>query len=377
LPNGNRVIIVGGGPIGLLTGILLLKNGYDVYLFEEDKDIGYPQHCTGIVSEETLNLYPIYKNRLIINKYYGVYVKIGEGDADIFRSTVPRAYVIDRVLLERELAKKFIDNGGRLTLGRRVNADDLLSENRNNFIIDASGAKSLIRKGYKGVLPAIQIDIESEKEVFDRDIAGIFVDRDINSEYFIWVSPRSDRIYRIGSASSRNLRDKLISFIRREGLLGKISGKLGGLIVTGGPIKNFVSGNVLSVGDSAGMVKITTGGGLYYGAVGAHILVESLVENEISSYRKRWINRFGKELMFQKVVREFFLNANNDDLRSVFSTLSRKEIFNLLVSVGDMDFHASSLFKIIMEKDMIRYLLNVKILRGVLTRNIMDYLGSF
>ena len=375
MPYGNRVMIVGGGPIGLLTGILLLKDGYDVYLFEEDRDIGYPQHCTGIVSGEALDLYPISRNKLIVNKYYGVYVKVGRVDADIYRSTVPKAYVINRVLLERELAKKFVDNGGRLTLNRRVNVDVLLNENKFNFIIDAGGAKSLIRKGYKDILPAIQIDIEPEKEVFDRYLAGIFIDKEINSEYFIWVSPRSNGIYRIGSASSKNLKDKLISFIKREGLFGKISGRLGGLIVTGGPIKNFVSGNVLNVGDSAGMVKITTGGGLYYGAVGAHILVKSLVDKEISSYRKRWISRFGKELTFQKVIREFFLNANNDDLRNVFSTLSRKEIFNLLVSVGDMDFHASSLFKIIMEKDMIKYLLNVKILRGLLTRNIMNYFG--
>lgn len=375
MPYGNRVMIVGGGPIGLLTGILLLKDGYDVYLFEEDWVIGYPQHCTGIVSGETLDLYPISMNRLIVNKYYGVYVKVGGGDAEIYRSTIPRAYVIDRVLFEKKLAKKFIENGGKLILNRRVNAGNILSEYKYNFIIDAGGAKSLIKKGYKDVLPAIQMDIKSEREIFDKELAGIFVDKNINSEYFIWVSPRSDRVYRVGSASSENLRDKLTSFIKREKLFGRISGRLGGLIITGGPIKNFVSGNVLSVGDSAGMVKITTGGGLYYGAVGAHILVKSLMEKEISSYRKRWISKFGAELTFQKVIREFLLNANNDDLRSVFSTLDRKEVFNLLASVGDMDFHASSLFKIIMEKDMIRYLLNVKILRGLFTRDIMNYFG--
>jgi flavin-dependent dehydrogenase len=49
------LIIVGGGPSGLSSAIEASDN-IDILIIEEDKRVGIPRHCTGIVSYEALKL---------------------------------------------------------------------------------------------------------------------------------------------------------------------------------------------------------------------------------------------------------------------------------------------------------------------------------
>lgn len=47
------VVVVGAGPAGLYTALLLAKQGLDVVVAEEHAEIVARTHCTGIVSAET------------------------------------------------------------------------------------------------------------------------------------------------------------------------------------------------------------------------------------------------------------------------------------------------------------------------------------
>ena len=371
---GQKIYIVGGGPIGLLTGILLLRQGFDVTLFEEDFEIGYPQHCTGIISYNTLKKYPIDYNKLIIKKYYGVWLEIGDKHLGIFRSSTSKAVVIDRVGLERMLCRKFIDYGGEVKTSSKVNLDVLSRKNREALVIDAGGAKSLFRKGYRHVLPALQYVIRIEDISFEDDLAGILVDKTLNKDYFSWIAPFKNGFYKVGTASSSNVKKKLMTFIERHGSTFSINKKLAGLIVTGGPIKKFIVDNIISVGDAAGMVKITTGGGLLYGAVGAHDLTKAIVEGDLGNYRVRWMRKFRNELRLQELIRRIFLKSSNDDLIKILNVLSKNEVFNLLLYTGDMDFHASSLMKILYDRDLLRHLVNLMALKKYFSKIIGEYL---
>ena len=44
------LIIIGGGPSGLSSAIEASNYNIDILIIEEDKKVGIPRHCTGIIS---------------------------------------------------------------------------------------------------------------------------------------------------------------------------------------------------------------------------------------------------------------------------------------------------------------------------------------
>lgn len=363
--------IIGAGPIGLLIGNLLLDKGIETIIYEEDNVVGEPQHCTGIVSMSTLDLYPVSKKKIISKKLYGVKIVISEFIHGEFRSSVPKAVVLNRKMLEEELSYRFVDKGGKLILGNRINSK--IMRKRSEWLINAGGVKELIKAGYREVLPALQLDIEVENSS-KRDLALIYVDKSLNPLYFSWVTPiNEDDVLRIGTASIGNTEVKIKGLIekiiRREGKKINVLGKLGGHIITGGPRKKFINENIIFVGDSAGMTKISTGGGLNYGAIGAHILSEIIDRKGYSEYRSLWMKRFKREIVLQQILRELFLKVEDRKLAEIYSILSKKEVLNQLFLIGEMDYHATDLYKILLDKDLIMIFLK--------ERKLSRYLRQF
>ena len=358
-----EILILGGGPIGLLIGNLLLDKGIETSIYEEDTTIGRSQHCTGIVSLSTLNLYPVPRERIIANKLYGVKITINNLLEEEFHSSTAKAVVLDRELLEVSLAERYQSRGGRLILGKKMNIDSL--RKRGKLVINAGGTKELLKSGYKGLLPALQLDIRLEKDLFDERITMINVDKTLNPHYFSWLTPvNTEGIIRVGTAANTDPENKLKELIREK--LSKkdvnIIKRLGGQIIVGGPREKFMDNNIIFVGDSAGMVKVSTGGGLNYGGVGAHILAMVLYEEIYDEYRNLWVKRFKREIQLQRLLREIFLKLEDKKIAEIFSILSKKEVLNQLFLMGNMDYHATDLYKILLEKDFIKILLKEKML---------------
>lgn len=353
--NFDIIYIIGGGPIGLLTGILLSKEGFETKIFEEDSIVGYPQHCSGIVSKKVASFYPINMSQILVNKLYGVRLIVNDEIFFEFKSSIPKGFIIDRIALEKQLYERYEKLGGKLKLKRRVNTDIL----KNGIWINAGGAKELIKSGYKKVLIGLQYDILChDLDYIDRKIVNIHIDKRINPDYFNWIAPLSWNKFRIGSASKRGIRRIVNTLVKKicYKQIFKVEKELSGFIIYGGPRNSFVNRNMVYVGDSAGMTKITTGGGLIYGAIGSHILANCFTNNNLSEYRAIWLSLIRRELVLQKLLRYMYIKIPKKILIDILSTLSRNEFFEKLLLLGDMDFHASSLFKLLLEKDFVKAL---------------------
>ena len=106
--------------------------------------------------------------------------------------------------------------------------------------------------------------------------------------------------------------------------------------------KKTVSGNVILVGDAAGQVKATTGGGIIFGIACARMAAKTIENNikkgtNLNSYEKLWRSKYGFDLKLHKFIHSYYSSL----------TTKRFEVFIKLAKLfgaedffgryGDMD----------------------------------------
>ncbi len=268
--NGSKeptIAIVGAGFAGLLAAKVLLTLGFKVVLFEEHKKVGYPEHCTGLVSGKVIRLIGTEALNSIINKYSEINIcylneclKLGIKEG---------LYKLDRVRLERELLETVRKLGGTIYFNTKVlNIDHRKGEIYTKDFVKRYDA-ILLSEGFWGKLrrklgiglpenyrPLIGVNFEVEGSYEEKEPKVIFGTK-MAPDFFVWFVPLKRSRYLIGAASRYGARFKKL--VNNK----KVLKVYGGPVITGPPAKKIRAGNVIVIGDSAGLNKPLTGGGLY------------------------------------------------------------------------------------------------------------------
>jgi flavin-dependent dehydrogenase len=93
------------------------------------------------------------------------------------------------------------------------------------------------------------------------------------------------------------------------------------------PIPRTYGDRLLAIGDAAGLVKPTTGGGIYYSlvsaALAAGVLSRALKENDLSAerlapYERQWRERLHDEFQAQLSLRLFAHRMTDEDIEELF-----------------------------------------------------------
>ncbi|MEX2688768.1 MAG: NAD(P)/FAD-dependent oxidoreductase [Candidatus Njordarchaeum guaymaensis] len=366
------VIVIGGGFSGLFFAKNRKLKDFNVIILEEHKEIGYPPHCAGLVSISGLKrlgiLNDIRKRGLIINenirkaKFIGY---SGKGREIIFDN--PVAYVIDRPGLDKFLLEKVVQNGFEVSMQTQVvslnhkTGTVKLRKGKRQYVIqgrilvDAEGARrsliSQIIKNNKGTIPGVQIDIKTEKEIQNDSVELYFNVPD----FFTWIIPLKGSRYRIGIASKKFVRylHKIIEKVAKKRFgKYKLLRRFGGLVETGGPIKKMVLNKLIIIGDAAGHVKPTTGGGIIFGGLGAKIASEVAVgvlnnRFQLNLYEKLWKRMFLRELKSMLLIRRI-INLLSVGGMDIILKITPQMLFDRIN--GDFDFHTRALLSILIGK---------------------------
>lgn len=381
-------IVIGGGPAGLLAANEIAKRGFSVQVFEEHEKVGKPDHCAGLLSTSGLKRLGIRLPKDIIqNTVMGARIYSPAGHSITVKRGRREANVIDRKKFDAWLASRAIDSGAVVTTqakvkefvrtqskihGVHVDTERNEEYKARTFVI-AEGSRCRL-SGSVGLpvvqraskYPAFQYEVSGVD--IDENIVEMFYGKQVAPGFFAWIIPLGEKRARIGMASRNKSKIRLDALMRNHTIISermkgaKIDRSLGGIVLVGMPISKMTMKNVVAVGDTAGIVKATTGGGVILGGMTARvagkIVADSLstdesVEKSLSQYNGKCKSMVFNELRMMHLAQIALTSLDDRGLDSVVKDASTKGLLDVVKSEGDMDLQGNVIKRLLKNPRMI------------------------
>lgn len=322
------ISIIGAGPVGSYTASLLAKRGHDVRLFEEHKFVGTPVSCTGIITTKINDVIKLPKE-VLVNKLK--YVKVYSPNGSSIKAK-SNDLVINRTLFDRYMYDSALDSGAESFVGAKYNKftegrvffkhDGKNRRLKTDVLIGADGPASKVRS----LIGPKQPDyLMGKQAVVKGDFNESMYEVHFNVDgFFSWVVPESSEIARVGYAY-RKFDSKYDEFILSK---GKVMSWQGGLIPVFNPLIRTQKNNIYVVGDAAGQVKASTGGGIVPGLKCAEVLAKCVDSG--NNYDVFWRKKQFFELYAHRKIRDALDKFNEHDYNKLIGSFSDKKIKRIL-----------------------------------------------
>ena len=352
------VVIAGGSIAGLICAREIAEKGYRVLVVEEDYEIGTPEHCGGLVSVTGLQELGVIPTRKTLeHRVKNAEIFSPNGKSFVINSTRQNVIEINRRELDKQIAHQAQQNGAEIrvkTSFQGITDDGVkLSEGKVKckIIVDARGVSALINKERSGILSSAQYEVYADW--IKKGKVEVYFDQEKYPGFFAWIIPSLDGIGKVGVAGRGiNAASVIDEFLSKKGNYSIIR-KIFAPIWINGPIEEFVTNNVVTVGDAAGQSKPTTAGGIYSCGIGGILagraiskFLETGNKNYLNEYQKKWKKKFGKEFDKQLLARKLLEKLDNQSINKLFSLIT-PEILNEIAESEDFDFHTSSIIKLL------------------------------
>lgn len=342
------VIVVGAGPAGNNAALGLAAEGYAVSVIDARQHIG-DKLCTGIVGLECAQRFPIDPSYIYREPRSARLIAPGAG-AVRFEAATPQACVVDRVAYVASFANQARAAGAEYLLGQRVHrvstdqsgvtvVTEQASHRARALVLAAGFGSPLLRQAGFAPVTDYVTGVQAVAATSDIDDVEVHLGRDVAPGFFSWMVPTLPGRALVGLLARRRAQGHLAEFIQRLRQAGKINEIVTEAACWGiplRPLKRTHQDRVLVVGDAAGQVKPTTGGGIYYSLLASEIAARVLSEalraddlspSRLSDYQDQWKRLLGHEL-------EVGYSA-----RRLYEFLSDRQIGSLVEQAGANGFH--------------------------------------
>jgi len=358
------VIVVGAGPAGSYLAYKLAETGYEVLVLERAKRLGEKTCCTGIIGQECAISIPVDDN-VILRWVNSARLFSPSGKMLRVWRKENQACIVDRAALDLSIASRAQGSGAQYILDTSVR-DIEVSNNRVSVEADRDGERvsftarvAVIACGFGfGLLERLGlgkvgdsvIGAQAEVQTSGIDEVEVYFGREIAPGFFAWLVPTSPHRARVGLLSRRSpglYLEKLLASLLAQGKIVSPDSepRYGGIPLK--PLAKTYGERLVVVGDAAGQVKPTTGGGIYYGLlcadIAANTLRRALESDDLSAknlahYERGWKRKLGRELRVGYWARRLYERLSDGQVDRIFGIIKSRGIDQALMEAENLSF---------------------------------------
>ena len=370
------VIVVGGGPVGSYVAYQLAGMGYEVVVLEKKEKLGEQVCCTGIISQTCVDSFAI-DDSVILNRVNGARLISPSGRLLRLWRQETQACIVDRAAFDMSIASRAQVKGAQYVLNSPVSAIEVGDDKvrvevarrgeRLNFegraVVIAAGFGSRLVEGL-GKIGDFVMGAQAEVETVGVDEIEIYFGQEIAPGFFAWLVPTSSPRALVGLAVYRRsgfyLR-KLMSSLQAQRKIVSAEAKPCYRAIPLKPLPKTYGRRLVVVGDAAGQVKPTTGGGIYFGLLCADIAAnnlhralkaDDLSAKNLASYEREWKKRLEQELRICYYARKFYEHLTDKRIDKVFDIIKSTGIDKALLKTDGLsfDWHGEVILKLLRQK---------------------------
>lgn len=298
------VIIAGAGPAGAIAAYQLAKEGISVVILEKET---FPRYkvCGGGLTHKIVREIPFLVEEIIESSVYTVRFSHKFQYTFSRTSSDPVIYCTMRDRLDSFLLKKAIEAGAMIIFNEQVTG---IQQNKSlvtvktkkkeyyaRLVIGAEGAARTVARSLdlsKNISMGLAWEAEllADKEDIEKYSQTAFLDWGTFPGGYGWVFPKKDH-FSLGVGGPASLAGKMMAyydqFTRSTGIRFEQTRSLRSWPI---PVRVreslFHNGNVMIIGDAAGLTDPMTGEGIYYAVKSAKIAAgccSDLIQGKISS----------------------------------------------------------------------------------------------
>lgn len=364
------VIVVGAGPAGSQAARGLAERGYAVLVLEEHPEIGVPTNCSGLIGSETFERFDLPRASIIRGFDSATFVSPKGSSATVGADRV-MAYVVRRCEFDQTMAQQALAAGASYRLGMRCvgvehagdhvklavvqrgssGDDEAPTTLRAKAVILATGVRYGLLRGLGMEKPSRFLQAaQAEVEMEGVDRVEVYLGREVAPGSFAWAIPAGP-FARVGVCNGGGAVHYLRQFLQHPSIASRLrqpAQRMKSKLIPIASISRSWMDRLLVVGDAAGQVKVTTGGGISYGILCGDIAASTLDTafrlgdlggGVLAEYERRWRQEIGLELRVGSFFRRLGGMLSDEQIDRLIRAYHESDLPQLVRRWADFERH--------------------------------------